>query len=483
MPQVTIEYVSGAKMGKTETVEKSIADTYVADGFARISDVGEDPVLTKGLELVAQKNEEWRKQTRKEIVKEVIAEVTKQLGSGFDRIMPSISTYDRINDHPTNGWKNIGEFFVDTVKMQRKNHVSEKMKNYIYKDNGSGNLILKADGMQEGIQTLGGALIPIEFSDQLYRNVMAEVPFMNDSLVRKHPITTGNQLYVRYREITTLGVTNDTQNGFSGGSLGTWLDADGQIINPSAPIYNNTIFTLNRWGTLLPITETLLADNNVALSSFIFEEARIALNWDLNTAFISGNGNGQPTGLLNGPGIGTGSGPCLILQPTSGDPNFSVQYQDIVNMKASLYTVIPGDFTSARWIINPDVEASLMLLKDAAGRNLYYATGTIDQSSKPKLFGIPVEWAYQCPAVGSVGDIILTDLKQYGVAVKAGEGVQQAVSQHFYFDAAETAFRMITRVDAKSMIPYQMTLPNGHVRSSIVVLGARGGSGSSGSGL
>ena len=225
--------------------------------------------------------------------------------------------------------------------------------------------------------------------------------------------------------------------------------------------------TLNRWGTLLPVTDELLQDNNVALSNFIFDEGGIALAWDLNQAFISGTGTAQPQGIL-------ASGALVTVPADVNQPGFTISYSNLVNMKSRLWTIRPGDTSGVVWIAHPDAEAQFEQLKDASGRNLYYAAGTIQQAPEARLFGIPVVYSFHCSAVGNPGDVILADLNQYLVSTKVGGGIEAAMSMHLYFDAAEVAYRIIYRVDGKTARQAPLIIPNSaNSRSGFVALAAR----------
>ena len=85
-------------------------------------------------------------------------------------------------------------------------------------------------------------------------------------------------------------------------------------------------------------------------------------------------------------------------------------------------------------------------------------------------------YSYHCYPVGNPGDVILADLNQYFVSTKAGGGVETAMSMHLYFDSAETAYRIIYRVDGKTARNTPLTVPNSaNLRSGFVTLAARGG--------
>ncbi len=382
------------------------------------------------------------------ITQRVMDEVSKSLR----QVKPAIVVGpERRSADPTGGFANLGEFAQAVRQLATHKGSDPRLAG-----------VRKADGMDETALTDGGALVPTQYANQIYRDVLEESLLFEKA--RKYPITLGNSLFVPVRSMTELGVT-----AAAGGSLGSWLNADGVAIAPQKPVYSRIQFTLNRWGTLLPVTDELLADNNVALSNFILDEGGIALAWDLNQAFINGSGMAQPSGIL--------ASTALVQAPAdAGQVAGTISYSNLVNMKSLLWTAAPGDMSGVVWIANPDAEAQFEQLKDSSGRNLYYAAGTIGQTPIAKLFGIPVIYSYHCPALGDAGDVILADLKQYGVATKAGGQVETAMSMHLYFDAAEVAFRMIYRIDGKVMRQQPLKLPSSpNSRSGFVCIEPRGG--------
>ena len=397
--------------------------------------------MNEQLETAAQK-----------ITKRVIEQVSK----GISGVRPNIVIGpDRADLDPTGGFKNLGEFAAVVRKHSLGYSTDERLSR----------MIVKADGMNETALSDGGALVPTEYANQLYRDVLAESVLFDKA--RKYPINLGNSLFIPVRSMVDLGIT-----AASGGSLGTWLTAggvtsDGVPIPAQKPVYSRVQMTLNRWGALLPVTDELLQDNNVALSNFILDEGGIALAWDLNNAFINGSGQGQPQGVL-------ASSALITVAADPAQTPYTITYSNLVNMKSRLWTIRPGDLSGVVWIAHPDCEAQFEQLKDAAGRNLYFAAGTIGQTPNAKLFGIPVVYSYHCAAVGSTGDVILADFSQYFVSTKVNGGLETAMSMHLYFDSAEVAYRIVYRIDGKVARQVPLTIPSSpNTRSGFAALAPR----------
>ncbi len=446
--KVLVEHLAGTKKGEHEEIDKADAEALMKHGHVKNLDEPPDELekavsdletkLTARLDAAAQK---------------ITTQVIGQVGKGLTKSTLVVGA-DRADLDPTGGFKNLGEFAL-AVRKGNKGPMDERLKR----------LVTKADGMDETVLADGGALVPAEYANQLYRDVLAESVLFDKA--RKYPINLGNSLFIPVRSMLDLGTT-----AASGGSLGAWLTAgvvtaDGVPITAQKPVYSRVQMTLNRWGCLLPVTDELLQDNNVALSNFIYDEGGIALAWDLNSAFINGSGQGQPQGVLASPALIT------VAEDPAQTP-FTISYSNLVNMKSRLWTIRPGDMSSVVWIAHPDCEAQFEQLKDAAGRNLYYAAGTVNQTPHGKLFGIPVVYSYHCSGLGNAGDVILADFSQYFVSTKVNGGLETAMSMHLYFDSAEVAYRILYRIDGKVGRQLPLTIPNSaNTRSGFVVVANR----------
>jgi HK97 family phage major capsid protein len=455
-PKLRVEHLHGAKKGQIEELPEDEARILIEHEMAREAkdeDDDADPETKKAVDLLTQAIETKNALMEKRVTQAVLDAVNK----GYKPTAHITVGPDGAPEDPTAGFRNLGEF----AQAVRK-HYAHRQTDPRLKKMAAGGMITKADGMDESVLADGGALVPTEYADQLFRDVLQESVLFQRC--RQYPINTGNSLFIPVRSINTLGVTSA-----AGGSLGTWLNADGAAITAAKPVYNRIQMTLNRWGTLLPVTEELLLDNNVALGNWITDEGTLAMAWDLNQAFVNGTGVSQPTGIL-------ASGALISAPADAGQASYTISYSNLVNMKSRLWTIKPNDFKTVVWIAHPDCEAQFEQLKDAAGRNLYFATGTIQQTPEPKLLGIPVVYSYHCPALGDAGDVILADLSQYIVSVKAGEGPRQAMSMHLYFDSAEVAYRIIYRIDGKTARSAPLNVPSsGNTRSGFVCVAARGG--------
>ena len=89
------------------------------------------------------------------------------------------------------------------------------------------------------------------------------------------------------------------------------------------------------------------------------------------------------------------------------------------------------------------------------------------------LLGIPLVDNEHCQALGTVGDIILTDLSQYVIADDR-RGPEVASSIHLKFDYAQTAYRIMKYLDGQPRYKKTFTRQNAtNTAASVMCIATR----------
>jgi HK97 family phage major capsid protein len=196
-----------------------------------------------------------------------------------------------------------------------------------------------------------------------------------------------------------------------------------------------------------------LLKNAQAVEQWLTRAAVDEINFLVGDSIINGTGAGQPLGVLNGT--------CLIpVVKETGQAAATILYANIVKMFARLHA---RSRAGAVWYINQDCEPSLQQMTMNVGTGgvpVYLPPGGLSASPYATLFGRPVVPLEYCATLGTVGDIILADMKAYAVGLRGG--VDSAMSMHLRFDYNETAFRFLFEVDgqpwlASAITPYKGT--------------------------
>jgi HK97 family phage major capsid protein len=146
----------------------------------------------------------------------------------------------------------------------------------------------------------------------------------------------------------------------------------------------------------------------------------------LEDAIIEGNGAGKPLGVLNGPGT-------VSVAKQTNQAAATIVVQNLSKMWARLS---PRSKANAVWLVNGDCGPQLDMLSIPAGAGAleprfvnYGPTGLMTIKGRPV-----VETEYNA-TLGTVGDIVLIDLKKYRLIRKGG--VEQASSIHVRFTQGE----------------------------------------------
>lgn len=385
-----------------------------------------------------------------------LANITKSLNDpvrgGKDRIF--ITAKDTADEEGKFGFKSFPHFLkeVYTASMNKhaggseflaKQYSSEKIQTKALE---WGLVTKAATGMGELVGSDGGFLAPPTFANALYERIYVE----NDLLARTDKYTVGGNSMVFPRNAETSRATGSRW----GGVKAYWLQ-EGSSLTLSRPTFGRLTLNLHKLACLAAITEELIQDSNLAMAQYVNKVFANEISFMVGDALINGDGAGQPLGILNAP--------CTVsvTRTTTG----SIVLKDINSMYARLFRGM-GPITEdagAAWFINQDCIPDLFSLSlgiGTAGVAVFIPPGGYSGKPYATLLGmpvIPVEW---CATKGTVGDIILADMRGM-VSISKG-GLEAMSSLHFYFDTDQQAFRVTFRMDARpwwatALTPYKGT--------------------------
>lgn len=211
-------------------------------------------------------------------------------------------------------------------------------------------------------------------------------------------------------------------------------------------------------------TDELLMDA-VAFDAWVNQNLPKELTFRAEDAFVNGTGGTMPVGLLN-------SGAAITVTRNTAS---RVLYEDVSGMWKRMWAPLRA---GAVWIIDQSVEQELEQLSIAIG-----TAGVLAPIYRPaglamgpngtmgyvpaSLYGRPILTTEYNAALGTVGDIILTNLGEYTVIDKGG--VNQAVSLHVAFLTDESVYRFSYRVDGQHNWNAALTPKSGGSTLSAVV--------------
>lgn len=325
-----------------------------------------------------------------------------------------------------------------------------------------------APGMRSDVDSLGGFLIPVEYSSRILERMYTTGELL--SRVK----ASGTYISLRGNTIKVPRVAESSRADGSrhGGVRGYWVGQTDSITD-SKPAVGQMTLTLHKAGALGYITDEMLED---APASGMFLERLLTneLLFTVENAIVNGNGSNKPLGLIAANCAVSASAETNQTADTIWGPN-------ITKMWARMWA---PSRANAVWLVNQSCEPYLFSLAlegrygsastAAEGIPLYYPAGSLlNQGQYAMLMGRPVLPVEYCQAVGTLGDIILWDPGEYILVDKAG-GPQAASSIHVQFLTDQTTYRVTYRVDGQptwdtSLTPYDA----GDALSPIVLLTAR----------
>lgn len=279
----------------------------------------------------------------------------------------------------------------------------------------------------EAVGADGGFAIPPDFRTTIAKKVQGEASLL--SLADQYE-TAANEVILPTDEATPWATT--------GGIQVAWL-GEGSTIPGSKPALQQFQIRTNKIGAFVTATDELLQDAQV-LTGYIENKVPDKMTYALNAAIVGGTGVGQPQGII---GAASVVSQTIVSGQTLANGGFV--YTNATSMYSRMYDPLRKD---GIWIANQDIEPLLFSMVVPGGSPAfpaYMPPGGLADKPYGTLFGRPIYYSEACSAIGTPGDIMFVNMKQYATAVKTG-GVRSDVSIHLYFDADQTVFRFIMRI-------------------------------------
>lgn len=284
-----------------------------------------------------------------------------------------------------------------------------------------------ASGLNETTPSDGGFLVQQDFVTELLKRTY-ETGILA-SKVKKIPISTNaNGLKIN-------AIDEDSRaNGSRWGGVQTYWEGEAEELTASKPKFRQMELSLKKLTGLCYATDELLQDA-AALEAVIRQAFAEEFGFKIDDAILSGSGEGEPLGILNGGSI--------VTIAKEKDQTDIVTVENLIKMWNRLWS---RSRANAVWYINQELEPYLYTLK-IGDKPVYIPAGGLSEKPYGTLFGRPVVPLEQCSAAGEVGDIILADVGQYLLIDKGGVKAASSIHVRFLYD--ENVFRFIYRVDGK----------------------------------
>lgn len=249
-------------------------------------------------------------------------------------------------------------------------------------------------------------------------------------------------------------VIDSTSNASTvfGGVTASWTEEGGSLTESEAR-FGRVTLQASKLAARCDVPNELLSDSAISFSAFIEQVLPQAIAWFEDTAFLTGNGVGQPLGVLNSPAL-------VSVAKETGQVADTIVWENIVKMYARM---LPTSLSSAVWVCNIDTFpqlATMSLAIGTGGSAIWLNNGQVGPPMS--ILGRPVIFTEKVPTVGGGGsgkDISFIDFGYYLIGDRMQMRAEASV--HAQFTTDQTVFRVIERVDGRGWIQSAITPQNG----------------------
>ncbi len=226
-----------------------------------------------------------------------------------------------------------------------------------------------------------------------------------------------------------------TGAGEFGGVSYSWINEAAEKPE-TEPVFEQITITAFEVAGYTEVSQRALNRSEIALESFLRAIFAATFEYEMDRVIINGTGVGQPTGIIPAAGV------RAVARAAAG----GVSHQDYVNLK---HAVRSYHRSGARIVMHDDVEASNEGTLDGDGQPLFKASASAGPNDR--VNGIPYEASYNCPDIGTTGDVIYGNPAWYTLVMEEEFGI--ARSEHYKFRNDLVAFRMYAVVGGRPMQP------------------------------
>ena len=297
-----------------------------------------------------------------------------------------------------------------------------------------------ATGLNEGIASEGGFLIPDEMAVDLWEGTTDTGVLLG--LCDRQPVTTGNAL-----EIPAIDEDSRVAGSRFGGVQIFYAPEAGGV-TATKPKYRSMNLKLKKLLGITYATEELVADVP-ALAAWLRRIFSMEASFVVENDVVNGSGAGRPQGVLN-------SGALLTGAKESGQSADTVVAANLNGMAARLWG---PSHRKAVWLMGNDAFAQI---SDASFSNGSPVV-TTDAAGQRRILSMPLHLSEYPATLGDKGDVVLGDFSQYLIAEKE-PGFVSSIHVRFLWD--ESVFRFTWRIDGQSAWASPLTPKNSAVTQS-----------------
>lgn len=276
------------------------------------------------------------------------------------------------------------------------------------------------NALSEGVDSEGGYLVPDEFENTLVSGMEEEGSIRSLA----HVFTTSNGVH-KIPVVRTKGTAN-------------WIDEGGSY-GDSDDVFGQEQIDAHKVGTVIKVSEELLNDSAFDLEKYFQEEFARRIGAKEEEAFIVGDGNKKPTGILNA----TGGAEIGVTAASEK----AITADEIIDL---FYSVKAPYRKNAVWILNDSTVRAVRKLKDSNGQYLWQPA--IREGDPNTLMGKKILTSPYMPEIASGQKVVLFgDFSYYWIGDRQGITFKRLNER--YADMGQVGFLASKRVDGKLVLP------------------------------
>lgn len=269
----------------------------------------------------------------------------------------------------------------------------------------------------------GGFFVPTDLADQIVR-ALRFLPGGVTSLARTLATADGQVVNV------PLNLTHGTA---------AWIAESGAYTPSDETITNGTLSAFKA-GTKIIVSEELLTDSEFDLSGFISQEFGERIGALAEAAYITGDGSGKPTGILDAASAVT----------VSTLPAGYVTTVAWAGLATAIFSVPAQYRANMSLLVSDSLWVKLVSTQDSTGAPLW--SGSTAAGAPDRFAGIPV---YPHPNLAAVGanakSAIVGDFSR-GYWIRRVNGVFMQRQNELHSDNGQVGFRAYLRLDGKVVL-------------------------------
>lgn len=272
-----------------------------------------------------------------------------------------------------------------------------------------------SNALEAGTDSEGGYLVPDEFDTQLVQALTEE------NVMRQlcRIITTGSDHKIPV--VTSQGAA-------------AWTDEEGDY-NDSDDAFNQISLSAHKATRIIKVSEELLNDSYFNLEQYLAESFGESFGALEEAAFIGGDGDGKPTGILDAT-----NGAATGLTTASAT---AITADEILDL---YYALKDGYRKNGTWLMNESTVKAIRKLKDGNGQYLWQPSmllGTPDM-----LLGRPVRTSSAVEAIAASERVMaFGDFQYYWIADRTNRTFKRL--NELYAAKGQVGFCANQRVDGK----------------------------------